>query len=234
MVNRNVIVRIPSAACLAGLLLASTACSSDAEEPGAQASASSDVSSPTTSPAAPSDPASAAESTRAAEPAATPTETPEQAAGRGDDLAPPTAQEQSARGRGSGEYDLVLTDVRVGSHTGYDRIVMEFEGTGAPGWRVRYVQDPRLDGSGERVRLGGTSSLSIVADHTTYPGEDAAYYDGPKRLPGPGGPVTDAYVGGTFEGYTAVFAGVDGAEPPYRVFRLSDPVRLVVDVAAGS
>ena len=128
----------------------------------------------------------------------------------------------------------MLTDVRVGAHDGYDRVVMEFRGTGTPGWRVRYVKNPRLEGSGTRVRLGGDSALSVVADRTTYPGEGEGYYDGPARLTGPGDPVTDVYVGGTFEGYTAAYVGVDGSKPPFRVFRLTDPVRLVVDVSAGS
>ena len=39
------------------------------------------------------------------------------------------------------------------------------------------------------------------------------------------------YVAGTFEGYTQVLAGIEGDRVPFRVFALSDPSRLVVDVA---
>ena len=43
----------------------------------------------------------------------------------------------------SGEWDLVLADVRVGEHDGYDRIVLEFTGH----------RHPRLDG--QLRRRGG-------------------------------------------------------------------------------
>ncbi len=39
------------------------------------------------------------------------------------------------------------------------------------------------------------------------------------------------YVGGTFEGYTQVLAGIDGTPSPVRAFALPDPPRLVVDVS---
>ncbi|VXB60825.1 hypothetical protein NOCARDAX2BIS_250047 [Nocardioides sp. AX2bis] len=40
------------------------------------------------------------------------------------------------------------------------------------------------------------------------------------------------YVAGTFEGFTQVLAGIDGDRAPFRVFTLTSPPRLVVDVAA--
>jgi hypothetical protein len=33
-----------------------------------------------------------------------------------------------------------------------------------------------------------------------------------------------------FEGYTTAFVGVDGERKPFRVFALSDPTRVVVDI----
>lgn len=138
------------------------------------------------------------------------------------------AQEQD----NSGDWDLVLTDVRVGSHEGYDRIVLEFAGTGVPGWSVKYVDEAVLDGSGRTVRLGGDSVLDIYASGTTYPAEGEAGYEGPQHFaPADGGDVDDVYVGGTFEGYTQVLAGLDGVPTPFRVFTLTAPPRLVVDVA---
>jgi hypothetical protein len=98
----------------------------------------------------------------------------------------------------SGKWDLVLIDVRVAEHEGFDRIVLEFTGTGVPGWAVNYVDEAVLDGSGVAVTLGGD--------------------------------VKDMYVGGTFEGYTQVLAGIEGHPVPFRVFTLTGPPRLVVDV----
>jgi len=73
----------------------------------------------------------------------------------------------------SGEWDLVLMDVRVAEHESFDRIVLEFTGTGIPGWEVNYVGE-------------------------------------------------------------AVLAGIDGHPVPFRVFALTDPSRLVVDVVDES
>lgn len=129
----------------------------------------------------------------------------------------------------SGGSSLVLVDVRVAEVGGFDRIVLKFRGTGTPGWVVNYVDEAILDGSGERVALGGAAVLDIYASGTTWPAPD--YYRGPIRFtPENAGAVEDVYVGGTFEGYTQVLAGIDGEPAPFRVFALTAPSRLVVDV----
>jgi len=133
----------------------------------------------------------------------------------------------------SGERGLVFTDVRVAEHEGFDRIVLEFTGTGIPGWAVNYVDEARREGSGSIVSLGGDAVLSIFASNTTWPA--AGYYSGPQRFePESGGDIDDVYVGGTWEGATHVLAGIDGAPVPFRVFALTDPSRLVVDVVDAS
>lgn len=135
----------------------------------------------------------------------------------------------------SGEWDLVLSDVRVGEHEGFDRIVLEFTGTGTPGWTVNYVDEAVLDGSGEVVALDGDAFLDIYASGTTYPASEGDYYSGPRQFqPDDGGDIDDVYVGGTFEGYTQVLVGIDGDRAPFRVFALTEPSRLVVDVADGT
>ena len=55
-------------------------------------------------------------------------------------------------------------------------------------------------------------------------------YEVPQTL-GPAGDITAVHVNGWFEGYTQVFAGLEGDVRPFRVFILTDPPRLVVDVA---
>jgi hypothetical protein len=133
----------------------------------------------------------------------------------------------------SGEWGLVFTDVRVAEHEGFDRIVLEFTGTGIPGWTVNYVDEAVLDGSGEVVTLGGDAILDIYASGTTWPGSN--YYSGPRQFePESGGDVNEVHVGGTFEGYTQVLAGIDGDPVPFRVFALTDPSRLVIDVVDDS
>ena len=131
-----------------------------------------------------------------------------------------------------GDGGLVLTTVRVGAHEGFDRVVMEFTGDGAPGWAANYVDKARRDGSGEVVALAGDAFLDIYASGTTYPSPDATYYQGPRRIElANGGSLAEVFVSGTFEGYTQVLAGIDGGPAPFRVFALSDPARLVVDIS---
>jgi hypothetical protein len=133
----------------------------------------------------------------------------------------------------SGGWDLVFTDVRVDELDGFDRIVLEFTGTGVPGWSAGYVDEAVLDGSGRVVTLGGDAILDIYASGTTWPG--SGYYSGPRRVaPANGGHVPELYVAGTFEGYTQVLAGIEGDRVPFRVFALADPARLVVDLLDGS
>ena len=131
--------------------------------------------------------------------------------------------------KNSGEWDLVLMDVRVAEHESFDRIVLEFTGTGTPGWAANYVDRAELDGSGEAVTLAGEVVPEAWMSRIASPAAD--HYDGPRQFePENGGDVNDVYVGGTFEGYTQVLAGIDGAPVPFRVFALADPPRLVVDV----
>ena len=136
-------------------------------------------------------------------------------------------------GEGSVAAHLVLVDVRVADAEGFDRIVLEFSGSGTPGWVVNYVDHAVLDGSGEAVALGGSAILDIYASGTTWPAPD--YYRGPSHpAPGNGGNIDDVYVGGTFEGSTQVLAGIDGDPAPFRVFSLTAPSRLVIDVTDGT
>lgn len=164
--------------------------------------------------------------TTAREPTGSPTPDPEPV------VAPPFPRTTALQhDRGSGPWELVLDQVRVGEHPGFDRIVVELTGAGVPGWAVQYVDRPRLDGSGEHVSVAGDAFLDIYASHTTWSPSDL--YDGPTRLPARDSTgVDEVYVVGTFEGDTQVIAGVRGGARPFRVFTLSDPARLVVDVAA--
>lgn len=64
--------------------------------------------------------------------------------------------------KNKGAWDLVLRDVRVGQHDSFERVVLEFAGSGRPGWDARYVNTPKADGSGEVVVINGDSFLGIA------------------------------------------------------------------------
>lgn len=137
--------------------------------------------------------------------------------------------------RNKGEWDLVLRDVRVGTHDGFDRVVVEFKGTGTPGWGVRYVRTPRADGSGEPVDVDGDNVLAVnvsgVIIRKGYPKTPADFFHGARHFtPRDGAIVEDVNLGGVFEGYSQLFLGIEGDRAPYRVFALTHPSRLVVDV----
>jgi len=127
----------------------------------------------------------------------------------------------------TGEWDLQLVDVRVGEHDGFDRVVLELSGTATPGWGVAWSDEAVAEGTGDVVPLEGDHVLTINASGTAMP--EPGSFEVPARL-GPAGSVAEVQVNGWFEGYTQVFAGVEGDERPFRVFTLTDPPRLVVDI----
>lgn len=123
---------------------------------------------------------------------------------------------------------LTLTDVRVGTHEGYDRVTFEFTGDGEPGWVVEYTDDPRQQGSGAAVDVAGDAVLNALMSSVAYPTGEA--YDGPERIDPPRLQVIDEVVmGATFEGHLGAFIGVTD-EVPFRARRFSDPPRVVIDV----
>ena len=127
---------------------------------------------------------------------------------------------------------LSVTAVRVARQDGYDRVVLELAGKagGRPGWRVQYEDDPRRDGSGDPVELDGAATLVVRVDGTGYPmdtGADEA--SGDPVVPRDAEVVEDMELGAVFEGTYEAFVGVS-RRAPFRVFRLEDPARVVIDV----
>ena len=55
---------------------------------------------------------------------------------------------------------LVVTNVRVGTHEGFERIVFEFHGSGDPGWFIDYSDSPTQQGSGSPVEYTGDTALN--------------------------------------------------------------------------
>jgi hypothetical protein len=148
-----------------------------------------------------------------------------------DDPPPFPADTAEDVGEPAGEADLMLADVRAAEHEGFDRVVLEFIGTGTPGWTAAFTDQAVEDGSGDPIDLEGDTDLQIFVTNTRYPNEgEAGYYDGPRQFEPEGAEVEEVHVAGTFEGQTQVVLGVDTAGAPFRVFALTDPVRVVIDV----
>ncbi|MGH2512300.1 MAG: AMIN-like domain-containing (lipo)protein [Candidatus Limnocylindrales bacterium] len=121
-----------------------------------------------------------------------------------------------------------ITDVRVGSHPGYDRIVFEFAGPGRPQLTVAVASPPFVqDASGQPVTVAGRTFLTLkLYDASGYP-----TYAGPDSF-SPGYPALTALVNnGDFEGYVSWVAGLAG-QPCYDISTLTGPTRIVVDIQA--
>jgi hypothetical protein len=128
---------------------------------------------------------------------------------------------------------LTVTGVRIAAQDGHDRVVLDVSGQGTPGWDVRYVDSATAEGTGDPVDLAGPAYLRVVLTGTTYPyesgGDERAR--GPVSTPGTSA-VTGAFYDGTFEGQSLAYVGTQG-ERPFRVYSLSNPTRVVIEVATG-
>jgi hypothetical protein len=133
-----------------------------------------------------------------------------------------------------------ITGVRTGSHEGFDRVVLTFEGPGTPGWFAHYTDAPVHDGSGTPIDIAGTAFLDLYVRGTGYPMDTGiAEYSGPNPLvpdtaAGGAKQVRGVAYGGVFEGDTQVIIGLAGDAQPFRIFTLTNPTRVVVDIRTAS
>lgn len=131
----------------------------------------------------------------------------------------------SVRVAATSSTPTIVRDVRVGHHAGCDRMVFEFTGQ-TPGYAVRYVPSVTHDGSGQPVILAGSAFLNIDLRPTST--ETHA----PQSRMSPGYAVLREVAGaGDFEGVTTYGVGL-GSKQPFVAYRLTNPNRLVIDVAS--
>ena len=221
-----------SAAC-AALLLAGSACSSASEEadggkpkanPGAVASAQASGASRSSSPtsAAPTSGPSAASSSSAPRKSASP-------------VAPTDwlAEGSQSDGFPTDAGHAFPSSSRVGSHPGYERVVVQYTGGAADlTWKTTWTSDP-IDEKGERINVKGDVFLQIDVAGVREPSDVATL---PPTLH-PGSLAGLSTVKGVsvqypFEGQHMVLIGLS-AKGSYRIQVLKDPSRLVIDVKKG-
>ena len=127
---------------------------------------------------------------------------------------------------------LGVKSIRVARQDGYDRVVFELGGrnAGEPGWIVEYTDDPRQDGSGDPVEVQGEATLEVRISGVGYP-MDTGVEDAPRQpaVPPAAEVVEEVEDAALFEGVFQAFVGTS-RKAPFRVFRLADPPRVVVDV----
>lgn len=125
--------------------------------------------------------------------------------------------------------ELVVTDVRVGKHDNFERVVFEFTGNGSPGWHIDYTDSPAQQGSGNPIAYEGSTALDVSIDGTAYPFQLDMEDPNIGTVKGAGGMVTQVVSGGTFEARSQFVVGLDGRHP-YSVQVLKAPTRLVIDI----
>ncbi|CAM3975714.1 hypothetical protein [Smaragdicoccus niigatensis] len=146
--------------------------------------------------------------------------------------APPTGT-LPLEGKPSNGARLTVTDMRVGHHTGFDRVVFELGGQGTPGWVANWTDNPTSPGSGKPIDVKGKSILQVRITGLGYPDDTGAnQYSGPNPLEGTG-ELTSCYVTGVYEGESEAFIGSNLDKPKVRIFTLESPARLVVDIASS-
>ena len=128
-----------------------------------------------------------------------------------------------------------LTDVRVGEHDGFDRVVLEFADA-VPGYTVKYVDLPVVeDGSGDPLELPGAeaavqiiltpaSAFDFDAGKSTY---KATIVENDKTAE-----IISVVKSGDFESVLSWAVGLR-QEVPFKVTKLGNPARLVVDFQTG-
>ena len=135
-------------------------------------------------------------------------------------------------GEPSADARLTVTDVRVGAHDGFDRVVLEVGDIGTPGWRVGYADAGVEDPSDRPVDLPGDRVLNVMIEGTAYPFDTGLpEFSTTDRVIGAGTTaMTEVAFLGTFEAQFQSVIGVAGDAAPFRVFLLQDPVRVVIDL----
>lgn len=123
----------------------------------------------------------------------------------------------------------LLVDVRAAEHEGYDRIVFEFEDA-LPGYRVEYVDQAIACGIGEAVDVEGNALLQVKMQPANAHNDLATPTFGSQEIT-PGLPsILEALQTCDFEADTTWVAGL-AEEADFAVTTLTDPFRLVVDIA---
>lgn len=134
----------------------------------------------------------------------------------------------------SAPYGKVVA-VRAAGHDGFDRFVMEFSAdSGVPNWVVSRQRGATFfqDGSGDPISTPGAAGIEVgVHMASGWDWETSApSYTGPDRFRPLGARImTEAVSTGDFEGLVGWGVGLQRSAC-YRVFELSNPPRLVVDV----
>jgi hypothetical protein len=123
-----------------------------------------------------------------------------------------------------------ITDVRVGTHDGYDRVVFEFA-SGLPDAVIEAALPPfYADPSGLEIDVAGTAFLKVTMHGASKVSPNGGVtYGGPTNFEPGFDQLVQLIEGGDFEAVSTWYLGLDGGGC-IRVLTLSAPSRLVIDI----
>ena len=123
-----------------------------------------------------------------------------------------------------------ITDVRVGTHVGYDRVVFEFE-QGTPEVTLDRASPPfTADASGLPIEVEGERFLRLtMRGGSKQTDGGTSSYDGPTEFDSDHPALVQVVEGGDFERQSTWYLGLTG-DACVRLLLLDEPHRLVIDV----
>jgi hypothetical protein len=125
-----------------------------------------------------------------------------------------------------------LTAVRAAAHSGYDRVVFQFEGTRVPGYRIEYVGEITLgESDDEFLTLQGGALVQATFQGSASDDHRPGTQTVPDRFTPGLAQVKQIGLAEDWEGLVRLGIGLDH-RAGFRVLELRDPVRVVVDVAS--
>lgn len=131
------------------------------------------------------------------------------------------------------ENSQEITGVRVGLHDGYDRVVLDLSGDEPHlGWFAGFVDEPIEDPTGEPLAVEGDAFLQLGIYGIDWTTPSADRYSGASVDGGSLEVVEEVVFGGLFEAQQQILIGLD-ERTAYRMFALSDPARIVIDIRHG-
>lgn len=135
----------------------------------------------------------------------------------------------------AGLGQATLVDVRAAAQTGFDRLVLEFNGSQIPGYSVKYAAEAIACGSGQDLTafIGDGKAPAGLLLVTVRPAvsHDGAGQATAARALRPGlDSVIHAFRTCDFEGVVTYAVAVSDKRP-FKVTTLQNPPRLVIDIA---
>ena len=124
-----------------------------------------------------------------------------------------------------------ITNARTGRHDCWDRLVIDLNGTPPSGYHVRYVDSYQAFTYGPGLSVTGGAVLQVRAYAPTTAWSTGQHIVTPSQFSSGGYRTFRDLVYGGGDQYNNDFGLGVRARLPFRVFTLTSPSRLVVDVA---